>query len=198
MGTTLRSVVREHLGQDAPDYLVRVLVGVLAFGRSRQADIFVREHALIYWIAEGGRTLRFNAGDCYMKTPSGAFQQHRGIPPDHDRVQAFLLHVEGVFRLMPKSTPRTGQGFLDAVSTMWQEHNGDLATFICACVDACLCFEGDPPRRGRQAGLADAGVGADGQPEVGEVAAPAQSTWNASMAKTIMAVKKQLSVELGD
>ena len=196
MGTTLRSVVREHLGQDAPDYLVRVLVGVLAFGRSRQADIFVREHALIYWIAEGGRTLRFHAGDCYMKTPSGAFQQHRGIPPDHDRVQAFLLHVEGVFRLMPKSTPRTGQGFLDAVSTMWQEHNGDLATFICACVDACLCFEGDPPRRGRQAGLADAGVGADGQPEVGEVAAPAQSTWNASMAKTIMAVKKQLSVEL--
>ena len=80
---------------------------------------------------------------------------------------------------------------------MWQEHNGDLATFICACVDACLCFEGDPPRRGRQAGLADAGIGADGQPEVGEVAA-VQSTWNASMAKTIMAVKKQLSVELGD
>ena len=34
-----------------------------------------------YWIAEGHRTLRFHSGDCYMKTPGGAFQQHRGVPP---------------------------------------------------------------------------------------------------------------------
>ena len=187
--------VREYLGQEAPDYLVRMLVGVLAFGRSRQADIFVREHALVYWIAEGGRTLRFHAGDCFMKTPSGAFQQHRGVPPDHDRVQAFLLHVEGVFRLMPRTTPRTTTGFLEAVSKMWEDHGRDLKPFVGACIDACLSFEGDVARRGRAAvPPADREFdGGDGQePDLGQP----QSTWNASTAKTIMAVKKHLSMEL--
>ncbi|CAJ1423131.1 unnamed protein product, partial [Effrenium voratum] len=77
------------------DYLIRVCVGALAFARTRQADIHIREHAMVYWIAEGHRTLRFHSGDCYMKTPSGAFQQHRGVPPDQGRVQNFLMHVEG-------------------------------------------------------------------------------------------------------
>ena len=39
------------------------------------ADIFLREHAFIYWIAEGGTTLRFHAGDCYMKTPTTASRE---------------------------------------------------------------------------------------------------------------------------
>ena len=39
-----------------------------------------------------------------MKSPSGAFQQHRGVPPDHDRVQMFLLHLEGIFRFAPIAT----------------------------------------------------------------------------------------------
>ena len=65
---------------DGSDYFIRLGVVVLAFGRARQADIFLREHALLYWVAEGHSTLRFHTGDCYMKTPSGAFQQHRGIP----------------------------------------------------------------------------------------------------------------------
>eukprot|EP00435_Cladocopium_sp_Y103_P030280 s3264_g7.t1 len=189
--------VRRHLGADAPDYLVRVAVGVLAFGRSRQADIFLREHALLYWIAEGGKSLRFHAGDCFMKTPSGAFQQHRGIPPDHGRVQSFLMHVEGIFRLMPNSTPRSAESFCDAVKTMWQDRACDLDAFLGACVDACLAFEGDGTgRRGRQPqGFAEGGMFGE-DPGEGDAPVPAQSTWTASMAKTIMAVKKQISVEL--
>lgn len=185
--------VRAELGEDAPDYLVRLAVGVLAFGRSRQADLFLREHALIYWIAEGGKTLRFHAGDCYMKTPSGAFQQHRGIPPDHDRVQAFLMHVEGIFRLMPRNTARSTEGFLRAIKVMWEKADG-LAPFVTSCVDACLRFEGDSgPRRGAADG---GGGGLPGHDDEDVGPAPPQNAWNASTAKTIMAVKKQLSIEL--
>lgn len=183
--------VQQQLGPNCPDYLVRLSVGVLAFGRSRQADIFLREHALIYWIAEGGRTLRFHAGDCFMKTPSGAFQQHRGIPPDHDRVQAFLMHIEGIFRLMPNSTDRSPEGFLEAIKNLWAAHNEGLEAFLRACVDACLSFEGDPPtRRGRQQDQDGAEGREDAEP------APTKGNWKSSMAKTIMAVKKQLSLEL--
>ena len=71
------------------DHVTRLSVGALAFARVRQADIFLREHAMVYWIGEGGLNLRFHAGDCNMRTPSGAFQQHRGVPPDHSRVQTF-------------------------------------------------------------------------------------------------------------
>ena len=186
-------VVERYLGEHAPNYLVRVAVGVLAFGRARQADIFVREHALVYWIAEGGKTLRFHNGDCFMKTPSGAFQQHRGIPPDHDRVQSFLLHVEGLFRLMPKTTARTREGFLEAIVNIWEDHGRSLDQLIPACVDACLRFEGEPQqRRGRQQ---PGDLGVEGVAVEGDGAGQAQ-TWNASTAKTIMAVKKQLSMEL--
>ena len=187
-----REQVEVRLEPGVPEYLVRICIGVLAFGRSRQADIFLREHALIYWIAEGEKSLRFHSGDCYMRTPSGAFQQHRGVPPDHGRVQEFLLHVEGLFRLMPRDTQRTADGFLHAVSQQWSLHKPDLQKFLAACVDACLCFEGEPTaRRARQM---PPEAGEEAEPR--EVVQPVFGAWTASVAKTIMAVKKQLSIEI--
>ena len=177
------TAVASHL-QGAPDYIIRLGAGVLAFGRARQADIFLRERALLYWIAEGGRTLRFHAGDCYMKSPSGAFQQHRGVPPDHDRVQMFLMHLEGVFRRMPKRTNRTAAALLEALSNLYTMSNEDQEAFLNDCVNDCLSFEGGPPR-GKGGGKEDE---EDGQ--------GAGGGWTASTAKTIMAVKKQLSYEL--
>lgn len=176
-----RGLVSEHLPANCPDYIVRLGVGVLAFGRARQADIFLREHALVYWISEGGRTLRFHAGDCYMKGPSGAFQQHRGVPPDHDRVQNFLLHLEGIFRRIPTTTSRTANDLLDAVKNLYAAAEGQ-DTFLTHCVDACLNVDGDAAR----------GRGGGNFPEDG----PALGGWTAATAKTILAVKKQLSYEL--
>ena len=54
--------VKAHMPENLPDYILRLSVGVLAFGRARQADIFIREHALIYWIAEGGKNLTLPCG----------------------------------------------------------------------------------------------------------------------------------------
>ena len=125
--------VKHHMPENLPDYILRLSVGVLAFGRARQADIFIREHALIYWIAEGGKTLRFHAGDCYMKSPSGAFQQHRGVLPDHDRVQMFRLHLEGIFRLLPRNTGRTTNELLVAVKGLWEQANSCENNFLLEC-----------------------------------------------------------------
>ena len=177
--------VKHHMPENLPDYILRLSVGVLAFGRARQADIFIREHALIYWIAEGGKTLRFHAGDCYMKSPSGAFQQRRGVPPDHDRVQMFLLHLEGIFRLMPRNTARTSHDLLQAVQSLWDQANRCENSFLLQCVDACLTFAADPPRGGK----------AQGKGEDVDEYVPG-TAWNATAAKTIMAVKKQVSLEL--
>ena len=150
--------VKGHMPQNLPDYILRLTVGVLAFGRARQADIFIREHALIYWIAEGGKTLRFHAGDCYMKSPSGAFQQHRGVPPDHDRVQMFLLHLEGIFRLLPRNTGRTTNELLAALKGLWEQANSCENDFLLECVDACLTFAADPPRGGKAQGKGEDGT----------------------------------------
>ena len=176
--------VADVMSANTPDYIVRLCVGVLAFGKARQADIFLREHALLYWIAEGGRTLRFHSGDCYMKSPSGAFQQHRGVPPDHDRVQMFLMHLEGIFRRMPRNTQRATRNLLTAVERMFAEADGDQVAFLTACVDACLNFEGDASARKGQ-----------GKGEEDDVAPPG-GPWTAASAKTVLAVKKQLSYEL--
>ncbi|CAJ1439678.1 unnamed protein product, partial [Effrenium voratum] len=122
---------------EASDSLIRLCVGALAFGRVRQADIHLREHAQIYWIAEGRRSLRFHNGDCYMRTASGAFQQHKGTE------------------------------------------------FLEACVNAALDAHTEPGRRGF-------GRGAEEEERPGEPAV----AWTLATAKTILAVKKQLTREI--
>lgn len=182
-----KNFVVSNLPEIRSDYLQRVCVAVLELGRARQADIFLREHAVLYWIAEGGKTLRFHAGDCYMKSPSGAFQQHQGAPPDHDRVQQFLLHVDGVFRLMPIRCERTAEALLGAVAQVWTAAEQDESTFLANAVNACLTFRSDVRRGGRREAEAQ---------EAEEAPQLEGMPWNAATAKTFMAVKKQLSYEL--
>ena len=174
---------------DAPHYVTRLSVGALAFARVRQADIFLREHAMVYWIAEGGLNLRFHAGDCYMRTPSGAFQQHRGVPPDHSRVQTFLLHLEGLFRRLPLPCDRQEHAVLLAVAGLWQESNEHEHTFLEACLNAALSAV-DALRRG---GFRD--QGRDGGGEDLQAADPS-TPWPVVTAKAILVVKKQLTREI--
>ena len=171
---------------EAPDYVTRLCVGVLAFARVRQADIFLREHAMVYWIVEGGRSLRFHAGDCYMRTPSGAFQQHRGVPPDHSRVQTYLLHLEGIFRLLPTPCVRREAELLQAVSRMWQDADRDEGAFLDVCLNAAL-NAAEPSRRGgfRERDGEDGGDAAD--PSI---------PWPLVTAKAILVVKRQLTREI--
>ena len=181
-------VARRHLPPAVPEYLVRVAVAVVAFGRVRQWDVFLREHALVYWIAEGQRTLRFHSGDCFMKTPSGAFQQHRGVPPDHDRVESFLMTVEGVFRKLSRNTARTAQGLIQALAELWQKKDQDMEAFIRSCLLACIDNDGEPSRQRGRPALPEV--------EAEDGAVEASVSWNMATAKTILVVKKHLVREL--
>ena len=161
------------------EYFVRICVGVLAFSRVRENDTYMRDDALVYWIAEGGTTLRFHAGDCYMRTPSGAFQQHRGVPPDHARVQTFLLHVEGTFKRMRRTVERDARPLLEEIGYMFATDNHDETTFLEKCIDACLTSQAQGRRR------RDDEEGDD-----------ALLPWNSVAAKTVIAVKRRLSREV--
>ena len=48
--------VKGHMPQNLPDYILRLTVGVLAFGRARQADIFIREHCP--YLLDSGRWVK--------------------------------------------------------------------------------------------------------------------------------------------
>ena len=115
----------------------------------------------------------------------------QGIPPDHDRVQTFLLHVEGIFQQVPSNVARTTDGLLSEFARVWQDHGCDQARFLQRCVNACLDCAGEPlPRRGGNRG----GKGGEGEePEGPEVVG---SPCYITTAKTVMNLKKQLSREL--
>ena len=160
--------VERHLADVAQsDYLKRICVAVFCLAHVRLADMSMREHALIYWIAEGHRSLRFHNGDCFMKTPSGAFQQHKGVPPE-----------------LAPGTPRTGQGLQEGIREVWNASDLSEDTFLERCLTASLDLEGETGAR-RRGGLG--GDAVEDQP-----AGP----WQIAAAKMIVAVKKQFAREM--
>ena len=97
-----------RLYPEASEYLLRLLTAAVAVLTLRTADVFLREHATVVWIIEGGCSMRFHHGDCYLLHPSGAFQQYKGFPLDCARIHAFLMHLEG----LGAKAPITAQDFL--------------------------------------------------------------------------------------
>ena len=97
-----------HLYPDASEYLLRLLTAAVAVLTLHTADVFLREHATVVWIIEGGCSMRFHHGDSYLLHPSGAFQQYKGLPLDCARIHAFLMHLEG----LGAKAPITAQDFL--------------------------------------------------------------------------------------
>ena len=111
---TYMDVVRQQ-AQGLSDKGVRLLVAALSVLFLRQVDLTILQHAMLLWIMEGNAYLRFHYGDCYMRHTSGAFQAYKGIPPEATcaRVHAFLLILEGMFRLLPPQTQRQENAVLE-------------------------------------------------------------------------------------
>ena len=74
----------------------------------RLSDIGVREHVLLLWIVDGDCNLRSHNGTVYQYG-QGAWTPFEGLVTDSalGRIKDFLLHLEGIFRLIPSKTPRT-------------------------------------------------------------------------------------------
>ncbi|CAK9013890.1 Poly [ADP-ribose] polymerase tankyrase-2 (ADP-ribosyltransferase diphtheria toxin-like 6) (ARTD6) (Poly [ADP-ribose] polymerase 5B) (Protein poly-ADP-ribosyltransferase tankyrase-2) (TNKS-2) (TRF1-interacting ankyrin-related ADP-ribose polymerase 2) (Tankyrase II) (Tankyrase-2) (TANK2) (Tankyrase-like protein) (Tankyrase-related protein) [Durusdinium trenchii] len=116
---------------DFSEHMNRLSTGAVALHSLRSVNMSFREHALLLWIIEGERYLRFHDGDCWMLHPTGAFQRYKGIPPDSGRVQSFLLELEGLFRRLPEEVERDPKKLVDAVESMWRADGDDVMREAC-------------------------------------------------------------------
>ena len=163
-----RNVFRERSG-----YFVRICVGVLAFSRVKETDTYMLDDALVYWIAEGGTTLRFHAGDCYMRSQRGFPAAPPGSCPCANLFTA-CGSVEGTFRRMRRTVERNAR--LEETSHMFATDNHDETTFLEKRIDACLMSQARRRRRRR-----DDEEGDD-----------ALLPWKSVAAKTVIAAEKLL------
>lgn len=124
--------------------LKRLATGALAIYRLRLLDMTQREHALLLWIIEGNTYLRVHKKIVYVYTPQGAMQQLRDCPPEatFGRVKAYLLRLEGLFRLLPSTTRREDTALLQAINDLSRKHTG-IDDLCLACTDASIfCLGG--------------------------------------------------------
>ena len=98
----------------------RLLSTALILYRTRLVDLYIREQVLILWLIDGVVRLRVHSGICYLYGDAGSFDAYKGLPSEHIffRIKAFLLVVEGLFRLMPRDTNRTDDDVWSAIVKM--------------------------------------------------------------------------------
>ena len=130
------------------DRLKTLGIAALAIYRLRLVDMFLREHVLLLWVIDGERYIRVHKGICYLYHEDGAFQPYRGIPPEETfaRVKEYLLHLEGVFRLLPLDLRRDDTSLLLAIANLHTQH-GSTASLLDACTDAAIFNLGDKGAR---------------------------------------------------
>ena len=99
---SIPQIVQKHkfqISTDFPDlseYMTNLMTAAVAVLSLRTVDVFQRENAMMLFIIEGEKYMRFHHGDCYVLHASGAFQHYKGLPLDCSRVHRFLLHLEGL------------------------------------------------------------------------------------------------------
>ena len=142
---------------EIPEDLLRVIVASTVVYRMRLSDMHVREQVLLLWIIEGEIHMRCHGGDLYFYR-GGAFTLHRGIPPQETlaRCKRYMLYLEGLFRLLPGPSLKTDAEVLNAVMSLYEEHNRNSREFLSACEDAARVAVVSRSRSSRRLGEEDA------------------------------------------
>ena len=101
--------------------------------------------------------MRCHGGDLYFYR-GGAFTLHRGIPPQETlaRCKRYMLYLEGLFRLLPGPSLKTDAEVLNAVMSLYEEHNRNSREFLSACEDAARVAVVSRSRSSRRLGEEDA------------------------------------------
>ena len=99
-----------------PRSVESLLVAASCVFDKRMGDLGVREHVLLLFIVDGDTHLRAHNGAVYQYA-HGAWTPFEGLVSDSalGRIKDFLLHLEGLFRLLPAQTPRTWVKVQDAM-----------------------------------------------------------------------------------
>ena len=105
----------------------KLAVAALSVYELRLLDMDLRLHVHLTHIIEGGSHMRAHAGVCYMYQ-NGAFRPYKGVMSEATmaRVKNFMLQLEGFFRSMDKSIPRTDTAILKHVETMLDRQPDNL------------------------------------------------------------------------
>ena len=146
---SLRDIVRSKYPSWS-DFEVRIACGALIMYRVRMVDIFTRELAFLLWTIEGDVHMRAHNGFCFMYHEQGCYQPYSGIPPESTfvRVKRFLLVLEGLFRSIPTTTPRTDERVLEAVADVLSPEETESAEEVFShLVDAATLSHHPSKRR---------------------------------------------------
>ncbi|CAE7603156.1 unnamed protein product [Symbiodinium natans] len=99
---SIPQIVQKHkfqISTDFPDlseYMTNLMTAAVAVLSLRTVDVFQRENAMMLFIIEGEKYMRFHHGDCYVLHASGAFQHYKGTRRvEQEVLQAVSLLLEG-------------------------------------------------------------------------------------------------------
>lgn len=122
------------------NFVLRQAVAAVAIYRLRLVDMSIREHVLLLWIIEGGRSLRAHKGTLYCYHDVGAWLPWKGFPQEESlsRVKQFLLVLEGIFRLANPLLKREDAALCAAIESLWDTCGRDEREFIFKCSDASI------------------------------------------------------------
>ena len=111
---------------------------------------------LILWIIDGFQRLRVHSGICYLYLDKGSFETYHGLPSEHifHRIKAFLLILEGMFRLLNRETQRTDDGMWNAMVSTKNDCGSELEWYK-KCTDAAIFSSGSRRRAGAGKGGED-------------------------------------------
>ncbi len=94
---------------DLSSQIRHLVVGALAVFRLRLVDISIREEVLLLHLIEGESYLRAHYGVCYFYSQMGSWDMYPGVVSQNTlgRIRAYLLKLEGMFRLLDPTTERS-------------------------------------------------------------------------------------------
>ncbi len=179
-------------------HLVGLATGALAIYRLRLVDMFRREYALLLWLIEGDDYLRAHDGAAYLYHNDGAFVAYRGIPPESTfgRVKAYLLRLEGLFRLLPRDVKRVDEDLLNAFNACLNSF-ATVDNFYRRCEEAAIFNLGDR-RRVVERGSGRRSDDADTYADEESATTDAPMHWPSHTATALSKVGLQLQKELLD
>ena len=175
-----------------PEQLVRIVAAASVMPRIRVSDAHLREHILLLWLMQGDRFLRCHRGTCYLYNEAGAFQAYRGCPSEQTvaRVKEFILHLEGLLKLLPPTTDRSLRSIVAASDTLLQDASGDVEELLDSCTRAAVFTDAERRAKARV-------------PDVGE-GGPAESLnaqhqdWTSTAAQVVNKLSLTLQREIMD
>ena len=136
-----------QVGFPVSEYLQCLASAAVVVFNRRLTDFHLRDYILLFYLMEGDNRIRAHNGTLYTYS-GGVWKQFSGLISDAalGRTKAFLLHLEGLFRLLPKKVVRARHTTLSAVLKIFSSYRTqDEQHLLAKFVDKCIFGMGTTP-----------------------------------------------------